>query len=90
LPSEYLSEDINDIMPVLSRGLDDDFTPGQGVPERLTEVATEVEPPLPSTIHVLATTPEAIDFTTNFSEDSVTTREALSGDSRDNSMDCLG
>jgi hypothetical protein len=61
--SEYLSEDINDmIMPVPIEGPDDDFDPGQEFFERLTEVAsTEVEPPRPAPF-MFATTPEAIDF----------------------------
>jgi hypothetical protein len=60
--SEYLSEDINNILPAQIVGPDDTFHPGEESLERLTEVAmTRVEPPAtPSVPDTFETTPAAL------------------------------
>jgi hypothetical protein len=58
--SEYLSEDINAILPEPIVGPNDTFDPGEEFLKRLTEVAhARVVPPLPAPF-TFATTPEAL------------------------------
>jgi hypothetical protein len=57
---EYLSEDINDVLPEPIHGPNDSFDPGEEFLKKLTEVATtDVEPPRPAPI-VFKTSPEAL------------------------------
>jgi hypothetical protein len=59
--SEYLSEDINAILPPPIAGPDDAFDPGERFLKRLTEVAaTRVVPPRPAPV-VFETTPQALE-----------------------------
>jgi hypothetical protein len=59
--SEYLPEDVNEILPKPIVGPDDSFDPGEEFLARLTRVAsTEVRPPRPAPIAFATTQKEAI------------------------------